>query len=45
MLAEGPAEERVRRFGSIAARAVTGMSAQCTVGPHGAGTMPGIAAQ
>ena len=37
MLAEGPAEEEVQRFGSTLAGAVSGMSAQRAAGPHSAG--------
>ena len=45
MLAKGSAVEEVRRVGSTAARAMSGMSAQGVTGSHRVGTVPGMAEQ
>ena len=48
MLAEGPAEEKVRGFGSTVADAMSGTSAQRAAGLHSAGdggTVTGVGGQ
>ena len=48
MLAEGPAEEKLQRFGSTVVGAVSGMSAQRAAGPYSAGyggTVTGVGGQ